>query len=68
MEKYEIPKPPKSKTVRLDMQSLVIEIIPLCKNKLKVTMVMKSNPRIRFIPMSLINYLGRKVILTTNIQ
>jgi len=62
-KKYKLDEPPKSKAVKMDMKSLITEIIPLCNNKLKVTMVLKSNPKLKFIPLSLLNFLSRKTAM-----
>ena len=61
MERYNIQIPKTSKHVKMDQKYLGFEIKPLSYEKLKIRVVTNVDPHLKFIPMSVINWINRKV-------
>jgi hypothetical protein len=56
--------PEKSKCVRMDVEFMAMEIVPMGKEKIKFKSCVKMNPHVKYIPLSFINFLTRKAALT----
>jgi hypothetical protein len=60
-KQYDLLVPEKSKYVRLDLDFMGAEAIPLGKDKIKFKCVLKTDPKLKFIPLNFLNWLTRKV-------
>jgi len=56
--------PEKSKCVRMDVEFMGMEIVPMGREKIKFKAVVKMNPHVKYIPLSFINFMTRKAALT----
>jgi len=59
-QKYGLEVPDKSKCVRMDIEFMGSEIIPMGKDKIRFKAVVKMNPHVKLIPLSFLNFLTRK--------
>lgn len=59
-QKYGITIPTTSQYIRLDFNHYVYQIEPLSEDRCKVRAVTNVNPYVKFVPQSIINYIGRK--------
>ena len=63
MTANEINIPKTTKYVRMDLNYCTMKVIPYDLNKFKITMIVNVNPKLKVIPVSLINFVSRKVII-----
>jgi len=59
-EKFEIDIPAESKQVRMDISYMGGEFYPIGRNKIRINIVSKMNPKIKFVPLVLLNWISRK--------
>jgi len=62
-KKLGLEVPEKSKCVRMDLEFMTSEIIPIGKDKIRFKAVVKMNPHVKLIPLSFINFFTRKAAL-----
>ena len=53
--------PSKSKTTRMEMEYMGVELYPISPTQTKMKMVLKFDPKIKYLPLSFINWHVRKV-------
>jgi len=59
-QRYDIPIPPPGKTTRLHIEYMGGEFTPVGKDKMRMNIVCKVDLKIKFIPLSIINWIVRK--------
>jgi len=57
---FNLDVPAQSKTTRMDLEYMGGSFIPLGKNKIRLSLVTKMDLKIKFLPLSLINWVVRK--------
>jgi len=59
-EKHGLDVPVKPKVTRMEMEYMGMEVIPIARNKVRVKIVQKMDPKIKYLPTSVLNWMAKK--------
>jgi hypothetical protein len=60
---HNINIPKEGKLVRLEINYYVFELTPITPTKCKLRIITNVNPKLKFIPKTIISFVARKVLL-----
>jgi len=60
--KHELDIPLKSKVTRMELDFMAMEVIPIARDKVHVKILQKMDPKIKYLPNSILNWTAKKVL------